>query len=76
MGAVVILTVMGALGGITAFLGAVWVVVRAIFRQSSVTRDNTDAVTELSGHVKDLSREFHGLAERVARLEGERHGSR
>jgi hypothetical protein len=59
------LAILGSLGGITAFLGAVWVVVRAVVRQSAATRDNTAAVEQLSSQLRDYG-------ERIARLEGAR----
>jgi hypothetical protein len=65
-----ILAVLGSLGGVVAFVGAVWVVVRAIFRQSGATKDNTEAVDRLTSSVDKMNGEFHHLSERVSRLEG------
>lgn len=62
--------ILGALGGVVAFIGAVWIIVRAVFNQSNVTKENTMAVQELNRTVRELSAELHRQGERIARLEG------
>lgn len=64
-----ILIIFGGGGGIVALVTAVLVVGRGIFKQVSATEDNTEAVTALSGEVKELSGKLNGHAERIAVLE-------
>ena len=63
-------TVLGALGGIVAFLGAVAVVVRAIARQIRTTDRNTQAVNDLTREITALKTVFNGHETRISRLEG------
>lgn len=66
----VLLSVLGALGGLAAFLTALWFVVRAIIRETQAVEDNTKALTTLTDEVKriNLIQTSHG--ERIATLEG------
>jgi hypothetical protein len=64
------LAVLGSLGGIAAIIAAVWVIVRAIFRQVHATEDATAAINRLGVKVDRLEGTLSDLRERVARLEG------
>lgn len=66
--------VLGSLGGVVAFIGAIWVIVRAIMRNVSATEDNTTATQNLSGEMRELRTVVNGHGERIARLEGWRAG--
>lgn len=75
----VVLTILGALGGVVVFGGAVWTVIRAIFKQVGATEDNTKAlhdlqrtVESLNGRLNDQDGRLHDHGERIARLEGAR----
>lgn len=65
-----IFAVLGSLGGLTAFGTAIWIVVRAIFRQVGATEDNTRALDELRSSVLKLDVQVDEHAQRLARLEG------
>lgn len=64
------LSIVAALGGLVVFIGAIWAVVRGIFRQVGATEDNTDALERLSGNIVDLQKTVTDQGERIARLEG------
>jgi hypothetical protein len=64
------LAVLGALGGLAAFLAGVVAVLRGIFRQISATQDNTEAVDRLSSQLGKLSDQVLDHSQRIARLEG------
>lgn len=49
-----ILLVLGSSGGIVAFLSAVVIIGRGIFRQVAATEDNTKALQGLTDEVHDL----------------------
>lgn len=66
------LAILGALGGIAAFVGGVVAVLRGIFRQISATESNTDAVNRLTEQLGDLSGTVDNHGERISRLEGGR----
>jgi hypothetical protein len=66
------LSVVAALGGLVVFVGAIWAVVRGIFKQVGATEDNTDAVNRLSANLKNLEVTVRDQGERIARLEGRR----
>jgi hypothetical protein len=70
----VIFEILGSLGGIVAFIGAVWVVVRAIARNVRATEDNTKATDGLASEMRDLRGVVNGHGERIATLEGWRAG--
>lgn len=61
----VALTILGALGGGVVFVGAVWTVLRASFRQINAIEDNTKAVNRLTDELGDHET-------RISRLEGAR----
>lgn len=63
-----VLGILGALGGLVVFVGAVVTVARGIFRQIAATEANTAALGELTGTLKDHET-------RIARIEG-REGAR
>jgi flagellar biogenesis protein FliO len=65
-----VLAVLGSLGGIIAFVTAVIVVVRGIFRQVQATDDLTRAVRELRDTLTAQDRRLNDYGERIARLEG------
>jgi hypothetical protein len=64
------LSVVAALGGLVVFIGAIWAVVRGIFKQVGATEDNTDALNKLSGEIASLQKTVNNQGERIARLEG------
>lgn len=70
----VVFEILGSLGGIVAFVGAVWVIVRAILRNVSATEDNTKATSELSHEMRELRTIVNGHGERIAALEGWKAG--
>jgi hypothetical protein len=53
----------GGIGGIVAFVGAVWILARGIFAQVAATKDNTDTL-------RDLAKDFKNLNGRVVYIEG------
>ena len=69
-----IFAVLGSLGGIVAFVGAMWVIIRAVFRNISAVEDNTDAVRQLTQRLDKHDDMFMVQGERIARLEGRQHG--
>ena len=70
------LSVVAALGGLVVFIGAIWAVVRGIFRQVGATEDNTSAVNSLTDAVGRLQATVNNQGERIARLEGLSRGGR
>jgi hypothetical protein len=64
------LSVVAALGGLVVFVGAIWAVVRGIFRQIGATEDNTDAINRLNDNIARLEKTTKDQGERIARLEG------
>lgn len=52
----IILSALGSLGGLVAFIGAIWIIMRSIFAQSFATRENTKDINELKGRVSALER--------------------
>lgn len=64
------LSVVAALGGLVVFIGAIWAVVRGIFKQVGATEDNTTAVENLTSQIEKLQRTVTDQGERLARLEG------
>jgi len=69
-----IFAVLGSLGGIVAFAGAMWVIIRAVFRNINAVEDNTDAVKKLTERMDKHDGMFMSYGERIARLEGRRDG--
>lgn len=67
-----IVAVLTSLGGIVAFFGALFVIIKAIAKQINTTEANTRALSELNETVKTLDRNYDSLRERVAALEGGR----
>lgn len=63
------LAVLGALGGGTAFLVAITVVVKAIFRQVKATEDNTQALNDLKDTVIKLDTVVDDHTVRIVRIE-------
>lgn len=63
------LTAAGGIGGIIALLAAIAVVSRGIFRQVSVTEENTAAVRELSVQMRDLQSQYNNHETRITVLE-------
>lgn len=71
MNSAIVLSILGSLGGIVVFIGAVFAVVRAVFSLTGATKDNTQALKELSDEVHRLGSVQGDHGERLARLEGE-----
>jgi len=65
-----VFAVLGSLGGVVAFCGAMWVVVRAVFKNINAVEDNTDAVKKLTERLDKHDDLFVSQGERIARLEG------
>jgi hypothetical protein len=70
----VVYEVLGSLGGVVAFIGAIWVIVRSILRNVTATEENTKATNNLAGEMRELRTIVNGHGERIARLEGWRSG--
>jgi hypothetical protein len=66
------LALLGALGGLVAFVAGVWALLRGIFRNVGATQDNTRALREVTDQLEQLSRVQNSHGERLARLEGSR----
>lgn len=64
------LAVLGALGGAAAFLGALFVVIRAVFKEVSAIDNNTTALNALRASVDSLDVRLTEQGERISRLEG------
>jgi hypothetical protein len=64
------LAILGGLGGLVVFVGAVFTVIRGIFRQVGATEANTKALTELSGQIKGTDHRLGDHETRISRLEG------
>lgn len=65
-----VFAILGSLGGVAAFLGAMFVVVKAIFKQVRTTEDNTQALIGLRETIGKLDVLVDDHAQRIARLEG------
>ncbi len=66
------LALLGALGGLAAFVAGVWALLRGIFRNIGATQDNTRALRQMSDRLEQLGQTVNGHGERIARLEGRR----
>lgn len=66
----VIIEAISALGGLVAFIGAIVLIVRSIFRLVDSNDDNTIAVKTLTNEVKELNQHCQDMDRRIARLEG------
>jgi hypothetical protein len=62
--------VLSALGGIAAFAGLMWVIMRAAASRIRAIDDNTDAIRELSGKLDRIAALAEGHETRISRLEG------
>ncbi len=73
-----IFAILGSLGGVTAFLGAIAVIVRAISRQVGATESNTRALLDLKTTVQKLDSTVDDQNVRLVRVEerAERTGGR
>lgn len=60
----------GGLGGIVVFVGAVWAIVRGLFKQVNATDDNTKALRELARQLKDLTTTVDSHSTDIAWLKG------
>lgn len=69
-----VVLVLSSFGGIAAFLSAVVIVVRAIFKQVGATEDNTKALHELSDKFEKQSQIVNGHENRIGRLEERTRG--
>lgn len=59
----------GGFGGLVVLITAIVVIGRGIFRQVSVTEDNTDALKELSRQVEKLTGDYQSHEIRISVLE-------
>jgi hypothetical protein len=66
------LALLGALGGLVAFVAGVWALLRGIFRNIGATQDNTRALRAVRDQLEQLGQTVNGHGERIARLEGGR----
>jgi hypothetical protein len=64
------LAILGALGGCAAFLGALTVIVRAVFKEVAAIDNNTAALDNLRETVTGLDTRLNDQGERLSRLEG------
>lgn len=64
-----VLGILGAIGGVAAFGGGVWVLVKGIFRIVSSTEDNTDAIKNLTAEVQKIGTRINGVEVRLAVVE-------
>jgi uncharacterized protein HemX len=64
------LAILGALGGGVAFLSAIAIVARAIFKEVSAIDNNTTALNALRETVTSLDTRLTEQGERLSRLEG------
>ncbi len=73
-----IFAILGSLGGVVAFLGAIAVIVRAISRQVGATESNTKALLDLKATVQKLDSTVDDQNVRLVRVEerAERTGGR
>ncbi len=62
----IFLGVSAALGGVVAFCSGIVVIARAIFSQSTATKENTIAINALTSTVNNMERNF---GDRLTRLE-------
>jgi hypothetical protein len=67
---VIIVTILAAVGGLVSLLGAIFVIVRSGFALTNATKENTAAIKELNGNLRDVVNDMVGLRERLAFLEG------
>lgn len=59
----------GGFGGLVVLITAIVVIGRGIFRQVSVTEDNTDALKELSQQMEKLTGDYQSHEIRISVLE-------
>jgi hypothetical protein len=64
------LYVLSSIGGATAFIAAVWTVIRTVTGQVSATEDNTRAVRELSDNLMGLKNTVNDQGRDIAWLKG------
>jgi hypothetical protein len=64
---------LGALGGLSAFIALLIAGFRLIFGQIKAIRDNTDSTRELTKEVQKLTGMYNGHETRISRLEGSTH---
>lgn len=64
-----IFTILGSLGGVTAFIGGVFIIVRGVVHQTQVTRDNTAALDRLTRTIEKLDGVVDDHTTRIVRLE-------
>jgi hypothetical protein len=64
-----VLEALGGIGGLILLLTAIIVIGRGIFRQVSVTEDNTEALTEVRDEIRKLRSDYYDHGERLAVLE-------
>lgn len=66
----IVLAILGSLGGVTAIVSALWVVIRAAFHLVNEVDHNTDTLETISTQVTAIDHKLDSHAERIARLEG------
>lgn len=65
-----IFAVLGSLGGVVAFAGAIYVVLRGAFEQSRAVKDNTRAIDALTRQLNTMAEDLADTREDVAFLKG------
>jgi hypothetical protein len=71
---VVFATTLAAIGGVVSLIGAIWLIVRSGFALTNATRENTKAVQELNGNLRQVVNDMVKIRERLAFLEGQKGG--
>jgi flagellar biogenesis protein FliO len=72
----VVFSVIGSLGGIVTFIGAVWLLLRGIIHQQDAVKENTTAITNLTTEIHSLTDKVGGHDTRLSVLEDWRKGIR
>lgn len=62
--------ILGALGGVVVFLGAVFALMRGLFGIIHATEDNTSEVKGANNRLDEMNSKLDGAINRIARLEG------
>jgi hypothetical protein len=66
-----VLAILGSLGGVVIFVGAIWAIIRAGLRQVSATEDNTKATKDNTAAIEGLKTKV-GELDRTVAIQGER----
>jgi len=65
----VAVAILASLGGVVAFLGMLFVIVKSVFRQVNATEDNTKALNELSEQIKGMADQLNDHETRISVVE-------